>query len=124
MDLVRGGHPFVELVKNGGEHSLQASHVEFRVRVQVVQRIFPQSFYDVPNVHQVHCTQVKESECISPRCKESKLTISHVPPGKAPTGCVFDDCRVVISTVHSASFQRLGVQCIIACKYLMEYHSR
>lgn len=66
MDLVCGGHPLVELVKNGGEHSLQARHAEFRVGVQVVERIFPQSFYDVPDVHQVHCAQVKEREFVSP----------------------------------------------------------
>lgn len=54
VDLVSGWHPFVKLVKNGGEHSLQAGHIELYVWVQVVQSIFPQCFYDIPNVHQVH----------------------------------------------------------------------
>lgn len=70
LDLVSGWHPFVELVENGGKHSLQAGHTEFYVRVQVVQSIFPQCFYDVPNVHQVHYIQLKQSEHISPKCRE------------------------------------------------------
>lgn len=54
MDLVSGWHPFVELVKNGGKHSFEAGHIKFYVWIQVVQCVFPQCFYDVPNVHQVH----------------------------------------------------------------------
>lgn len=54
VNLVGGWHPFVELVKNGREHSLQAGHVELYVWVQVVQSVFPQCFDDVPDVHQVH----------------------------------------------------------------------
>lgn len=54
VDLVSGWHPLVELVENGGEHCLQAGHIEFYVWVQVIQSIFPQCFDDVPNVHQVH----------------------------------------------------------------------
>lgn len=59
VDLVSGWHPFVELVENGGEYSLQAGHIEFCVGVQVVQGIFPQSFYHIPNVYQVHYNQRK-----------------------------------------------------------------
>lgn len=57
LDLVCGWHPFVELVKDGGEHSLQSGHVELHVWVHVVQSVFSQCFYDVPNVHQVHYIQ-------------------------------------------------------------------
>lgn len=55
MDLVSGRHPFIELVKNGGEQCLQAGHIEFYVWVEVIQSVFPQGFDDVPDVHQVHC---------------------------------------------------------------------
>lgn len=54
VDLVSCGHALVQLVNNGGQHHLQASHSELGVEVHSVEPVLAESLDDVPNINQMH----------------------------------------------------------------------
>lgn len=118
VDLVSGWHPFVELVKNGGEHSLQAGHVELYVWIQVIQSVLPQRFDDVPNVHQVHCNGNRVNASAQGAGKGSGLLtlpwlVSTLHPRSGAAGLPRVEIRLLdLKTVHSATNDLLNAKCI------------